>query len=636
MHNKELLLKSIQDSIEKINIQKEISELVNLDTKSNLIHDKILNHLNQLEEIITTKNLSENYVNQFDNDINQTVRLFPYITQTNVDFLNHTDKTVVKSNIEKSTVSLETQLEQLEFNLDFFKKLDFFSSNIVAIGANGSGKTSLSNDLKRFLPNNGVVISAQKVLIIPTFSGVSNSNSTFERLSESQNGDKSLKVTYTTENNGNAWSIMTKIGGEFKLLLDNLLAERSEIRNKYFKTLEIGTVVNELPNTNLDKALSIWNSLIQHRTLDCEDGININLTPLNNSDSYPAHQMSDGEKVTLYLIAHVLQAPKLGFIIVDEPEMYLHKTILNKLWDILEEERKDCIFVYLTHDLDFATSRINSKKIWIKSFQYPNKWEIEDIPENELPESLMLELLGSRKDILFCEGDKGGPDEKIYNILFDNLTVTPVKSCFSVMNYTKAFNKLPNVLTKAYGLIDSDHHSEQRLASLESENVFSFSFAEPENIFLDEEFLKLLSKQLFSPTVVEDIKKEVLEKLQSDIELQVSNYLSTKINYYFKDSHVSEGNNLADVKKNFGKFTSEINLDDWYEKRKAEIEDIVANKDYPRALSIFNNKGLKKIANKHLKISDFSNRAFEFLKSNKEAQRILIKKFPQKLHQNGI
>ncbi|GHV17087.1 hypothetical protein FACS1894169_11730 [Bacteroidia bacterium] len=83
-----------------------------------------------------------------------------------------------------------------------------------------------------------------------------------------------------------------------------------------------------------------------------KDGVNV----------YQPIQMSDGEKVLLFLIAQVLQAPKDGFIVVDEPEMYLHKTILKKLWDRLEKERPDCLFIYLTHDLDFATSGKSSER----------------------------------------------------------------------------------------------------------------------------------------------------------------------------------------------------------------------------------------------------------------------------------
>ncbi|EDO28040.1 predicted protein, partial [Nematostella vectensis] len=262
----------------------------------------------------------------------------------------------------------------------------------------------------------------------------------------------------------------------------------------------------------------------QSRRIECKDGVNITA----NSDdgrSYPAIQMSDGEKVMLYLIAQVLQAPIQGFIVVDEPEMYLHKTILKKLWDILESERSDCLFIYLTHDLDFATSRTTAKKIWIKSFTHPDKWEIEDIPTDQIPESLLFELLGSRKNILFCEGVKGSIDERVYSTLFPELTIMPVGSCFDVINHTKAFNKLSNVNTKAFGIIDSDHHDLERLEKLEKENVYSFKIAEVENLFLDIDFLTILATQLLVDTAkITDIQTDVINELSKLKNVQASNY----------------------------------------------------------------------------------------------------------------
>ena len=430
---------------------------------------------------------------------------------------------------------------------------------------------------------------------------------------------------------------MTQVGGEFQVLLDNLLAERSVVRNNYFDQLQNGQVVNDIPITRLDKALKIWNSLIQHRTLECIDGINITLKPLMATTSYPAHQMSDGEKVALYLIAHILQAPDSGFIIIDEPEMYLHKTILKKLWDILELERQDCIFIYLTHDLDFATSR-NAQKVWIKSFNYPNNWEIESIPDNELPEPLLLELLGSRKNILFCEGKKGSIDEKIYNILFPDFTITPVDNCFAVINYTKAFNKLPNSTTKAFGVIDADHHGTERLQALQPENIFSMTMAEPENLLLDESFLEVLALQLlFDKSIVQQIKTDIIEKLKSELELQISNYVSAKINYYFKDSHVSKGNTLASVNENFTKFSNEIKIQEWYDQRKLELEKIIEDKDYVKTLSVFNNKGLKAIVNKHFKITDFTERGIKMLQFQSDTHNLLQKYFPTEItNKNGL
>lgn len=632
MSTNHILSSLIETTIDKINFHTIIAKECEVDTIVIELHGNVINYLSALKTIIDERELSQNYLNQFQNDVQQVLNCFPYHQQKNLSFIQAQNKSNIQSNIEGQLPSLEKQIKVVEFNLDFFRKLNFFSSNIVAIGANGSGKTTLSNDLKKYLPNTGVVISAQKVLIIPTFSGVSNYNNTNQKLQQTQVADKSLKVTYSTENQGNSWHIMNQLGGEFQVLLDNLLAERSVIRNQFCDAVQNGQTASLVPITKLDKALQIWNSLIQHRTLECKDGINITLSTITNNDSYPAHQMSDGEKVTLYLISHVLQAPASGFIVIDEPEMYLHKTILGKLWDFLEKERQDCIFVYLTHDLDFATSRTTAKKVWIKSFTHPNIWEIENIPENELPESLLLELLGSRKNILFCEGKKGSIDEKIYNILFPQFTITPVESCFSVMNYTKAFNKLKNINTKAYGLIDSDHHGAERLAALRSENIFSISMSEPENLFMDEDFLKIIAQQLLQhEAVVLEIKKDIINLLARERELQVSNYVSTKINYYFKDSHVSKGNTIADVNINYEKFTNEIKIKEWYDERASFLDTLVADMNYKGTLSIFNNKGLKSIANKHLKILDFSERAIKLLHFQPQTHHLLKKYFPEEI-----
>jgi ABC-type dipeptide/oligopeptide/nickel transport system ATPase component len=625
---KEQFLESIESCLNKLDLHKQISNECEVVETMVELTEKFRSYCNELKQVITTIELKINYIIQFNNDLSNTLMSFAYTHHQNLQFITPQNKENIKKEIENKIPQLKEQIKLLQFNLVFFRKLNFFNNNIVAIGANGSGKTTLSNDLKRYLPHTGVVISAQKVLIIPTFSGISNFNNTNQKLLNSHTNDKSYKTTYSTENNGNSFNVMSQMGGEFQILLDNLLAERSVLRNEFCENIiRNGHSSNNVPTTKLDKALKIWNSLIQHRIIECIDGINISLRAHSNLDSYPAYLMSDGEKVILYLIAHVLQAPELGFIIVDEPEMYLHKTILKKLWDILEQERQDCIFVYLTHDLDFATSRATAKKVWIKSFNHPSNWEIENIPENELPESLLLELLGSRKNILFCEGRRGSIDEQIYNILFPHYTITPVETCFEVINYTKAFNKLPNLTTRAFGLIDSDHHGSERLLALEPENIYSMT--EPENLFLDENFLKQMAKQLLhDESIVESIKSDIIKKLEDEIELQVSNYVSTKINYYFKNSHVSKGNNLAKVIENYEKFTNEIKVHDWYGQRKIEIEEIVGIRNYAKTLSLFNNKGLKTIANRHFRISDFTTKAIKFLQSQPDTQDMLRIYFP--------
>ena len=611
----------------KIILHIKIAHYLNCISNVNDIFEKIHNHIDNLYNHLIKNQIPNNYLMQFGSEAQQLLSLFNFNDFNDVYLLSDDLKYITKQNFEDQLKQYDSIYKQVTFNLDFFSKLNFFQSNIVAIGANGSGKTTLSYKLRNYLPNNGVVISAQKILVIPTFSGISNLNNTSEQLKSLQNTDKSLKVTYAPSTYSNATSALNHIGSEFQILLDNLLAERSAVRNIFCDSLIQGSINTSVPQTKLDKTISIWNSLILHRKLNCEDGINLTLNHLEFQ--YPAYQMSDGEKVILYLIAQILQAPESGFIIIDEPEMYLHKTILKRLYDTLESERPDCIFLYLTHDLDFASSRTDAKKIWIKSFEHPENWEIEHIPQNEIPETLLLELLGSRKNILFCEGEKGGLDEKIYSVLFPNLTVTPVDNCFAVINHTKAFNKIKKLGLNAVGIIDSDHHGIERLKSLELNNIYSFSMTEIENLYLDEGFLKIVCKILLKEDAVIRIKEDVLAKMEEDIELQVSNFISAKIDYYFKDSHISKGNNLIEIKNNFKAFHEKIDIQELYDNREKELHQIIKNKDYQKALSIYNNKGLKKIANNHLKILDFTDRATTILQNEPLTHEHILKHFPQ-------
>lgn len=628
----EQFLKFIETAKEDLNIHRQISFEIGCSDTTLEIIDKTIALSTILVNKVKNGDFKINYINQFQSHLTNIINTLPFRGNKDANFVNQQNpqwKSQIKLQIDNNTANIINHYHQLEFNLDFFEKIGFFNSNVVAIGANGSGKTTLSNKFKTYLQNNGVVISAQRILLVPSFNAIANPSQTANELKQAQLRDKSNK-------NDREFGHLQQ---EFSIVLKNLLAENIAAGNMYRKKsielFQTGKQIEEPSLTNLDKTFEIWNSLIEHRKIDCQDGINITAIS-DDGRSYPAIQMSDGEKVMLYLIGQVLQAPLNGFIVIDEPEMYLHKTILKKLWDSLEKERQDCLFIYLTHDLDFATSRATAKKIWIKSFTHPDKWEIEDIPTDEIPETLLFELLGSRKNILFCEGQKGSIDERVFSILFPELTIMPVGSCFDVINHTKAFNKLTTVNTTAIGLIDSDHHDTSRLASLKDEKIYNFSISEVENLFLDEKFLKKMASQLLVDIAeIEKVKNDVIEELDKLKVIQTSNYVSTKINYYFKDSHVSKGNSLDQVETNFQTFSDKIEITEWHGTRITELENIVANKDYKKTISVFNNKGLKSIAMKYLKISDFTERSIKLLLSDIDAQEILIDYFPNEVKTAG-
>lgn len=547
---------------------------------------------------------------------------------------------VIRQNKRDNTIENSENLDkhflpQITANIDsyrFYKCLGFAQENTVVVGANGCGKTTLANTLQKSLNiKDGIVIPAQKLLIIPTFSSTPNYAATTETYNKYQRTILNDKQTYNaSKENDIPYSTTIQYGSEFKTVLATLYSERMAKRNRFCDAFEKGKnpTKQELQSV-LDRVINIWNFLIEHRCLLCDDSNNLVLKGKDLKGNYPAFQMSDGERIILYLVGRVLLAPEKALIVIDEPEMHLHKTIVDKLWNRLEQERQDCVFLYLTHDLQFAASR-NGRKAWIRSFEYPSKWNIDNIDENDIPEELLLKLLGSRKKILFCEGKKNSLDSKLFELLFEDYTITPVETCKDVINFTKSFNKIPNTVAKAYGIIDHDFRSKEQLSKLEEQNVFSYDVAEVENLFLLPDVIEGFAKYKNERCNIDDIKMSILKKFEQDKQTQTSLFVSSAINAYFKSSHISVGNEKEEVKRNFQNFISKVNIDQLFQERESYIDDIIAHKEYEKAILLYNNKGLHSVIEKYFDMGNYRFKALDYLRKTKEIEPIK-KNFPKQL-----
>ncbi len=516
----------------------------------------------------------------------------------------------------------------------FYKALGFAQQNTVLVGANGCGKTSLANLLQKSLNiSDGIVIPAQKLLIFPSFTNTPNYNSASNHFYNYQKEIYNDKVTFTAnEMDAFEYSLTKKYGSEMVKVMGMLLGQRQLRINQAasrYKNDEI--VYKEDFKGVLDIVIDIWNNLIEHRTLICDDGNQLKIK--YNDTIYDAHQMSDGERIIIYLAGRVLFAPTNGIIIVDEPELHLHKSIANKLWDLLEDMRSDCRFIYFTHDLDFATSR-NCQKGWIKAFNYPNSWSIELIRENIIPEDLLLKLVGSRKPILFCEGNANSPDKQIYEIIFPNYTIQEVESCKNVINYTRAFNSTSNISTNAFGIIDKDFRNQDQISELEKDGIYTYSVAEIENLLISEDFLQEYCKVKSEIVDIEEIKKDVITEFKNSCESQISFYVAACINFIFNECHLRQSDTKEKVMANYNQFLSGINIEKIYDERKACLTEIIGTNDYKHLLAVANHKGLMtKVAHKFgLKgRNEYISRAIQVLRLSENAKMIIKKSFPKEL-----
>ena len=515
------------------------------------------------------------------------------------------------------------------------KAIGFTSSNVVLIGANGSGKTTFANSIREQLEktDNGIVIPAQKLLVFPTYNSIPTYKSAFADYESRQKVCLDDKQTFKAEKNDDyPYSLSKQYSEELRILVSALISERLERRNNFCSNALEGDIIHlDDFKSNIDEVIEVWNHLIEHRTLLCDNLGNLQIEC--GDEKYPAYKMSDGERVIFYVVGRVMLAKESSLIIVDEPEMHLHKAILNKLWDILEEKRKDCMFIYLTHDIDFASTRIANKR-WLKSYSSSTSgifenWEIESIADSEIPEALLMKILGSRKKVLFCEGKQGSLDRQIIELLFPNFTITPLASCKDVINYTKAYNKISNKYAVAYGIIDRDFRTKEQLDKLAAENIYSYDVAEIENLFLIEDFIKGFAEYKHEPCDIDNIKTQILALLTRNKEQQISSYLIQRINYNFNESHVRNGKDKTEVEANFNEFVKQIKIEEWYNIRLQELDDVIKTSNYAKVIMLYNNKGLHSIIEKALGISSYNLKALEYLRNSQNARDVLHNVFPK-------
>jgi len=178
--------------------------------------------------------------------------------------------------------------------------------------------------------------------------------------------------------------------------------------------------------TKMDRLADIWQRLLPHRILQIT-GDDISVISTNGGDPYDASKMSDGERAIFYMIGQALVAAQDQLLIVDEPELHVHPSIMSKLWDELEAARPDCAFVYITHDLEFASAR-NAQKFVIRDYTPTPNWVVEAVPEDTgFSEELSTLILGSRRPILFVEGSETSLDLPIYRACYPDWTVLGFK-----------------------------------------------------------------------------------------------------------------------------------------------------------------------------------------------------------------
>jgi hypothetical protein len=310
--------------------------------------------------------------------------------------------------------------------------------------------------------------------------------------------------------------------------------------------------------------------------------------------------MSDGERVTFYLIGQCVMAPPGALIVVDEPETHLHRAVQSRLWDTIEHERADCLFVYFTHDLDFATTRTGATKVWLKKY-LPTVWEWELVPETEdLPEDVLLTVLGSRKPVMFVEGDKGGIDHTLLGAIYRDWTIVPRGGCEQVISATKAFSSLRVHHNLACcGIIDRHYRTECDIAELRKSNVYTLATHEIENMLLEKGVLRAIASHLGfdAEERIKQVEDWIFERLEKEKERVISAYAARAIEASIKRFD-AKAQGAAALQEAVNRAAS-VDVSAEYAAAERLVGEVLQQRDYAGALRIFSNKGLLKEAGRY-------------------------------------
>lgn len=484
------------------------------------------------------------------------------------------------------------------------QKQEYATTNnaVIIVGANGAGKSKLGAWIEQRDNLNIHRIAAQRNLnfneniALKSYSEAE--DLVFFGYADSKNGIAKMQK-WQRWGSGDNTHYTTTLLNDFENVLAALIAFRNNENEKYITDCKQANIKGfpnpPIPDTVFDKLQSIWNEVLPQRHLILEDSkFYATFEKNENQEKYSANQMSDGERAVLYLASQVLCVPENKTLIMDEPEIHLHRSIMNRLWMALERYRPDCLFIYITHDTQFAAMHPNADKIWIKEYD-GNNWKLEKVDGDDLPEELLLDILGSRKNVLFVEGERNSFDTQLYSELYPNYHIVPCGSCTQVIARTKAFRSNPSLHDcVVYGIIDRDYRSEHEIEKYKEENIYTINVAEVENLFIVEELVRMIAAHMAKDpdAVFAEVKKYVIEeRFAKQINGQICEAAVAEIKYKLMCAEISKKND-TEAKSSLATAIAGIDYDTIQTAQDRKFNGILQRADYSEVIKAFNCKNI--------------------------------------------
>lgn len=552
---------------------------------------------------------TENYISMMESTFNslKTAQLIPEAKGGTL----RTTKPIDSENI----LALLSDYHDKLFGLRYLKFLSEEKKTVVFVGPNGCGKTTLLRNLINATGEDQIgYYPADRLLVINDSYNPERDFATFSK--SYQNADK---YASDIDNQSQAHYIVQQINQTITLF-EKKRATEMDLYAKGRLRLE---------DSLTEKILGIWNELIKDRILFSEGALKVQTL---GGTEYPIKYLSSGEKSIFYFLACIFLKEKKSYYFVDEPENNLNPSIVSKLWDIIEKHREGSIFVYLTHDSNFVASRINSKLFWIEKYD-GTEWVYKPLPENDnLPQHLMVALVGNREPVLFCESqDEYKYDDIVFKMMFPEFKVIPAAGCDAVIAKVKAYS-IAGLPQKAFGIIDCDYKDQSYLEGQETDGIFHLPFFEIENFLFSEEIITgvIATFSRDKENAFANLKSALKNDFISKKEQWIIRKIAFRLRETFFTGKIKRLKDFPELKVEYTSFSSSVDLDALHASYEAEIQRVIDADDYNTLLRYYDNKGIFTMFLPQLKLENkmpYKEAVFTYLSEHKDVLTGLRSKY---------
>ncbi len=550
----------LKSEIEQIDQKHLTQQLINI--------NKLLENLRN-SCTISWKKYNSSYKNFLKNKLDTLINT---INSCNA-FLTGTD---IPYNLISNYLNFYNIIININTNKEIMEYFSFIDKNYVIFGKNGAGKTRLLNYIRdNYFNSNSYVIPSDREIRFGNLSYIRMDYQTEYQLQSLFNHIYSS--VYPND-------ILT-------LNLRDKILEELQNENSTLK-LEDGT---RLAKT-FYKFLEIFNNLGLDRKIKLNTG-NDKLLLYNETlsiEPYYIKDGSDGEKSIVQLILFILLCPQNSFVFIDEPESHFNTALLNELFNLLEKERNDIVFIYCTHNVDFIELRENSQLIYLENFD-GNNWNIKEVDsfENISIENI-INIVGTKKNILFIESEKEKLDYKFYTALFPNFKIIPVTSCNKVIDSCKSLNdsNFLNLNRKAFGIIDNDFRTDEEISKYLESKIFTLKYNEIENLLLSPLILEYICNKHELMTKLESFKTAVITMATQGKNGIKKDFINKSFAKFQKTGHIST-DDFNDIENEIDKINTEnkTKFIEVFNQFSTELDNALSAKNYDEIIQKYPNKG---------------------------------------------